>query len=100
MSVPVVLSLLWLVAANVIAMFPSRRQHWPAAYALIAIGLPLLGWLLAVDGVWAALLVAAAGASVLRWPVRYLGRWLIGLVRRRKPDTGGRNRDAGTGGGR
>ena len=35
---PLVLSLLWLVVANVIAMFPSRDKHWRAAYVLIALG--------------------------------------------------------------
>jgi hypothetical protein len=82
MTTPVILGLLWLVAANVIGMFPSKRQHWPAAYALIAVGIPLLGWITYVSGPWIGLIFFAAGASVLRWPVRFLLRWLTAAVRR------------------
>jgi len=81
MSLPMVLALVWLVAANVIGMFPSpKRQHWPSAYALIAVGLPLLAWLIATEGVIAGAVFLVAGASILRWPVRYLFRWLRGMV--------------------
>jgi hypothetical protein len=82
MTTPVILGLLWLVAANVIGMFPSKHQHWPAAYALIAVGIPLLGWITYVSGPWIGLIFFAAGASVLRWPVRFLLRWLTAVVRR------------------
>jgi hypothetical protein len=41
---PLALSLVWLIAANVIAMFPSRDKHWRVAYVLIAVGVPILGW--------------------------------------------------------
>jgi hypothetical protein len=82
MTTPVILGLLWLVAANVIGMFPSKRHHWPAAYGLIAVGIPLLGWITYVSGPWVGLLFFAAGASVLRWPVRFLLRWLTAAVRR------------------
>jgi hypothetical protein len=82
MTTPVILGLLWLVAANVIGMFPSKHQHWPAAYALIAVGIPLLGWITYVSGPWIGLIFFAAGASVLRWPVRFLLRWLTAVMRR------------------
>ncbi|MDG1520495.1 MAG: DUF2484 family protein, partial [Yoonia sp.] len=36
---------LWLVAANVMAMIPSKDNLWQRAYLLIAVGIPLLGWL-------------------------------------------------------
>ena len=86
MSLPVVLALVWLVAANVIGMFPSpKRQHWPSAYALIAVGLPLLAWLVASDGVIAGAMFLVAGASILRWPVRHLFRWLRGVVGGKAP---------------
>ena len=76
MSVSLICALLWFVFANVLAMFPSRDQHWRTAYVLIAIGVPLIGWVTYQNGpVW-GLLVLAAGASVLRWPLIYLGRWL------------------------
>lgn len=73
---PIFLACLWCVLANVIAMFPSRHHHWPAAYVLITFGVPILAWVYASSGVWMGLLFTAAGASVLRWPVRYLFRWM------------------------
>lgn len=76
MSLALTLACLWAAAANLIAMFPSRHHHWPAAYGLIAIGVPLWVWIVAVDGIWIGLIVLAAAASVLRWPVRYLMRWV------------------------
>ncbi|NJM82860.1 MAG: DUF2484 family protein [Tabrizicola sp.] len=76
MSIPLVLSLLWLIAANVIALFPSRDKHWRAAYVLIAIGIPLVGWVTYENGPVAGILVLAAGASILRWPVVYFWRWI------------------------
>lgn len=77
-----ILVLLWLIAANIIGILPSRRSHWPQAYALIAVGVPLLGWLTLAHGPLAGLLALAAGASVLRWPVRYGWAWLIRRLRR------------------
>jgi len=67
---------LWAVAANVSAMFPSRRKHWPAAIVLIAVGIPILGWVTYQNGPLWGLLALAAGMSVLRWPVVFLWRWL------------------------
>lgn len=75
MILPLTLACLWLICANLIAMLPSRDHHWRAAYGLIGLGIPLLGWLTWAAGpVW-GLLVLAAGASVLRWPLVYLWRW-------------------------
>jgi len=71
-----ILACLWLVVANVAAMLPSRDNHWRRAYGLIGVGVPLLGWLTAQNGPWVALIFLAAGASVLRWPVIFLTRWL------------------------
>lgn len=76
MTLPLTLCLVWLIAANVIAMFPSRDYHWRAAYVLIAIGVPLLGWVTYAGGPIVGLLVLAAAVSVLRWPVVFFGRWL------------------------
>lgn len=76
MSLPLILGLLWLIAANVIAMFPSRDHHWSNAYRLIAVGLPILGWITWENGPLPGLVFLAAGASVLRWPVIFLWRWL------------------------
>ncbi len=71
-------ALLWLVVANVIAMLPSRDHHWRAAYVLIAIGIPLLGWVTVQSGPIWGMLILAAGASVLRWPLIHLWRWAKG----------------------
>ena len=52
MSPSLTLACVWLVTANVIAVFPSKHSHWPAAYALITLGLPILGWVFWENGVW------------------------------------------------
>jgi hypothetical protein len=76
MSYPLIAALLWLIIANAIAMLPSRDHHWRAAYLLITIGIPLLGWVTYVEGpIWGMLLLAG-GASVLRWPLIHLWRHL------------------------
>lgn len=80
MSLSLILAFGWLVLANVIGMFPSKHKHWPAAYVLITVGVPLLGWVFWENGVWIGLLVFAAAASILRWPVRYLIRWVSTLL--------------------
>lgn len=76
MSLSLVLACGWLVLTNLLGMIPSKRNHWPQAYAMIALGLPLLGLVFWQHGVWMALLFLAAAMSVLRWPVIYLGRWV------------------------
>ena len=76
MPLSLILACIWAVAANVTAMLPSRNYHWPAAYVLIAVGVPILGFVTYEMGPWMGLLVLAAGASILRWPVRYFGRWM------------------------
>jgi hypothetical protein len=73
---PLALCFVWMIAANVIAMVPSRDKHWRAAYGLIGIGVPLLGWVTYESGPIVGMLVLAAGASILRWPVVFLWRWL------------------------
>lgn len=76
MTLPLSLCLLWLVAANVIAMFPSKDKHWRVAYVLIAVGVPLLGWVTYEGGPIIGMIVLAAGASILRWPVVFFWRWI------------------------
>ena len=70
------LACLWAVSANIIAMTPSKDHHWRNAYALIAVGIPIVGYVTAQHGPWVGLLVLAGGCSVLRWPVIYLTRWV------------------------
>ena len=85
MSTPLILLCLWAVAANVLAMLPSRRNHWPQALALLVTGIPLLGWITMVHGPLIGLVALAAGASVLRWPLLFLGRWTARRMRGSHP---------------
>ena len=84
MPLPLILTCLWALIACLIAMGPER-YHWPAAWGLIAIGIPLLGYVTYDQGpVW-GLIALAAGASVLRWPLVYAGRRIqrgVGVVER------------------
>ena len=80
MTTSVTLALLWLVTANVIGMLPSRHKHWPSAYVLMAVGVPLLGHVFWENGVLIGLAVFAAAVSILRWPVQYFLRWVRGMV--------------------
>lgn len=76
MSLSLILACAWALLANVLAMLPSRDNHWSYAYGLIGIGIPILGLVTWQHGPWIGLLVLAAGMSVLRWPVVYLMRWI------------------------
>ena len=78
---PLIAAFVWLIAANLIGMLPSKDSHWRNAYILIAVGVPILGWVTYVNGaVWGLVLLAAAG-SVLRWPLVYAWRWVRGRLR-------------------
>lgn len=75
MTISLILACLWALLATGIAIGP-RRFHWPAALGLIALGVPILGWVTYENGpVW-GLVVLAGGMSVLRWPVIFLFRAL------------------------
>jgi hypothetical protein len=76
MTLSLILAALWALGANVLAMLPSKDNHWRNAYVLIAIGIPILGYITMQHGFWVGLLVLAGGCSILRWPVIYLGRWI------------------------
>ena len=76
MSLSLILACVWALAANILAMTPSKDYHWRNAYILIAIGIPILGFVVWQNGPWIGLLVLVAAMSVLRWPVIYLGRWV------------------------
>lgn len=81
MTLSLILACLWMLLANLLAMLPSRDNHWRRAYVLIALGIPLLGFVTYQNGPWWGLAILVAGMSMLRWPVIYLGRWLKGLAR-------------------
>ncbi len=76
MSTSVLLALIWLLVANLRAMFPSKDNLWGFAYGLIATGAPLLIWIVIEHGVLIAGLFLLMGAWVLRWPVYYAFLWL------------------------
>lgn len=76
MSISLILACLWAVIANVLAMTPSKDHHWRNAYLLIAVGIPIVGYVTVQHGPWIGLLVLAGGCSVLRWPVIYMARWM------------------------
>ncbi|MBY6058334.1 DUF2484 family protein [Leisingera daeponensis] len=82
MTLSLTLAAVWALAANILAMIPSRDNHWRRAYVLIALGIPLLGYVTYENGPWWGLAVLLAGMSVLRWPVLYFGRWLRRQARR------------------
>lgn len=67
---------LWVVLAWGLEQALTARQSWPAAYGLMALGAPLLAWLWIGLGPWWAALGLAVMGLVLRWPVRYAGRWI------------------------
>ena len=79
---PLMAGFLWLILANMIAMFPSRDHHWTNAYILMAIGVPLLVWIGWTNGPLVATAFLIGGASVLRWPVYFLARWFRAVFSR------------------
>jgi hypothetical protein len=76
MNASLIALFLWLFAANIAAMLPSKDNYWTRAYALIALGVPLFIWVFWQHPWWVGVLGLMAAASMLRWPVIYLGRWL------------------------
>lgn len=84
MNLSLILACLWALLANLAAMIPSRDNHWARAYALIVLGIPLLGYVTWQNGPWIGLLVLAAGMSLLRWPMVYLTRRARRILRGRE----------------
>lgn len=82
MSISLILSCVWALIANVLAMTPSKDFHWRNAYILIGLGVPLLGLVTWQNGPWVGLIVLVAAMSILRWPVIYLVRWMKSKVKR------------------
>lgn len=80
MTLSLFLACIWAIVANILAMIPSRDNHRRRAYVLVAIGLPILGFVIYQNGPFLGLLVLACAMSILRWPVIYLGRWIRGRL--------------------
>ncbi|MEM9552584.1 MAG: DUF2484 family protein [Pseudomonadota bacterium] len=82
MTTSLVLACIWAIGANVAAIAPSRDNHWSRAYVLIAIGIPLVGFVTFENGPLVGIIVLIMGVSVLRWPVIHLSRWMRGKLDR------------------
>ena len=67
---------IWVVVAFVATLFPTKNSHWRRAYVLMGIAAPLLVWIIWTGGIWYGVLFALVAASVFRWPLIYLYRWL------------------------
>ena len=80
----VILACLWVIAAHVIVLFPSRDKHWRISYVLVTVGLPILVYVIYQNGIVLGLIVLAGAMSILRWPVIYLMRWLRRVLLRRE----------------
>ncbi len=78
MPLSLILVCLWAIIANVLAMRPSRDNHWRLAYVLIAVGIPILGYVTLQMGPWWGLACLIAAMSILRWPMIYLLRRVRG----------------------
>ncbi len=86
MNVPLILMLIWFGVASIGAMLPTKDHHWKLAYWLIGTGIPLWIWFVVENGIGFGLLVLLGAASVLRWPLRYLGRWVLRVTGLRRDD--------------
>ncbi|CUJ20126.1 DUF2484 family protein [Cognatishimia activa] len=76
MSLSFIAALIWMVVVNLRGMFPSKDHHWKFAYAMIAIGVPILIWVYIDHGLLLALILLLGAMWVMRWPVIYLTRWI------------------------
>lgn len=86
MPLSLTLAALWVVVACAAGMAP-QRFHWPAAWALIATGIPILGLVTFAMGPAFGLIALVAGASILRWPILRAGQRLAGLLAPQERDT-------------
>jgi len=88
MSLPVVLSCLWVLAAALVALLPMRRQFAPG-FVLLAMVPVLIVWLAVTYGAWAGLAIFMVFISMFRRPLIYLAKRAMGRVR---PPPSGDNR--------
>lgn len=82
MTVSVLLLCSWVCLAFVMAAIPSNDNHWRRAYVLMALGVPLLIFLVWENGPLMGLIGLAIGCSVFRWPVLYLWQWVRKKLKR------------------
>ncbi len=79
MPLSLTMACVWALLACFAGMGPQRFM-WPAAWILIATGIPLLGWVTYDVGPFWGLLFLIAGSSVLRWPLIRAGRSIRNAV--------------------
>ena len=65
MPMSLILACLWALAANILAMTPSRDRHWRAAYLLIAVGIPIVGYVTWQTGPFMGFICLLAAVSIL-----------------------------------
>lgn len=58
----------WLVLANLSALISCPIRNGRATLALVATGIPILGWLTWLSGPTWGVLALALGCIALRWP--------------------------------
>jgi hypothetical protein len=81
MSLPLILSALWVLVSTVTAMLPMRRQYLPGITLLILAPILIL-WLSIAHGWWIGVLALFAFVSMFRNPLKYL----IARLRGERPE--------------
>ena len=73
---PLIVVCAWVVLAAILQAIPTKRKHWPAAYGLMMLLVPVVLFCIA-QSAWTALLFALVAASfILRWPLWYGWLWV------------------------
>ncbi len=88
MSLPVVLSCLWVLAAALVALLPMRRQFAPG-FVLLAMVPVLIVWLAVTYGAWAGLAIFMVFISMFRRPLIYFAKRAMGRIPPRSSGDGG-----------
>lgn len=78
MHISLILACLWALGANLLVVATSSTHHRRATFALIAVGIPILGYVTWQNGPLLGFLCLMAAMSMLRWPVVYLWRSVRG----------------------
>ncbi|HEY0213082.1 MAG TPA: DUF2484 family protein [Paenirhodobacter sp.] len=71
MTLSIALTCLWAASTGLILIGP-HRYHWPVAWGLICLGVPLVGWVTFQNGPILGLLTLLVGVVTLRLPMRGL----------------------------
>lgn len=79
MSLPLIISALWVIAASIVAFLPMRRQFAPGLVLLIAAPV-LIVWIGAEHGWLWAMIGLGAFLSMFRRPLWYFARKAMGRV--------------------